>query len=99
MLYSFNPESDSLFLAAAKQKRSEAQTEIKPVMSLSQKRLNPFKKSVTKMESSRGLENLGTSFAQRQSNKNKHSTTPEQPPPQQTKVDNCLLCIHIDTVI
>lgn len=84
-------ESESLLLAAVKQKRSANRTEIKPVMSLSQKRLNPFKKSVTKAESGRGLENLGASFAQQLSNKNRHSSTPEQSSHQQTKVKQTTL--------
>lgn len=88
MLSSLNPESKSVLLAAAKQKKHEAQTEVKPLMSLSQKRLNPFKKSVAKVESSRGLANLDASFAQQKCNKSKHNSIPEQPPPQQTKVHN-----------
>lgn len=88
MLSSLNPESESLLLAAAIQKKREAQTEIKPLMSLSQKRLNPFKKSVAKVESSRGLTNLDASFAQQLTNKNKHISVQEQPPPQHTKVHN-----------
>jgi hypothetical protein len=79
-----------MLLAAAKQKRSVIRTEIKPVMSLSQKRLNPFKKSVTKAESGRGLENLDASFSLQLSNKNKHSSTPDQSPPQQIKVHGVL---------
>jgi hypothetical protein len=86
MLSSCNPESESLLLAATKQKGSVTQTEIKPIMSLSQKKLNPFKKLITKAESGRGLENLGASFVQQLSNKNKHSSTPEQSLPQQIKV-------------
>ncbi|PNF36311.1 hypothetical protein B7P43_G00541, partial [Cryptotermes secundus] len=78
-------ESENVFLAAAKQKRNATWTEIKPIMPLSQKRLNPFKKSVTKAESGRGLENLGASFAQHLSNKSKHTSTPEQSSPQQIK--------------
>jgi methylphosphotriester-DNA--protein-cysteine methyltransferase len=88
ILSSFNSESESLLLTAAKQKICEAETEIKPLTSLSQKRLNPFKKSVAKVEGSRGLANLDASFAQQKSNKNKHNSIPEQPPPQQTKVHN-----------
>lgn len=95
MLSSCHPESESVLLAAAKQKRNVTRTEIKPVMSLSQKRLNPFKKSLTKAESGRGLENLGASFAQHLSNKNKHISTPEQSSPQQIKVHNNLtLNVH-----
>lgn len=86
-----NADTESILLAAAKQKKSGAQTEIKPVVSLSQRRLNPFKKSVTKVESGRGLANLDASFAQQQSSKNRQESTPEQPPPpQQTKVSSNL---------
>jgi hypothetical protein len=96
MLSSCKSESESLLLAAAKQKRSVIRTEIKPVMSLSQKRLNPFKKSITKAESGRGLENLDASFAQHLSNKNRHSATPEQSSPQQIKVhDDLTQNVHI----
>jgi len=67
-------------------------------MSLSQKRLNPFKKSVTKVESGRGLANLDASFAQQQSIKNRQDSTPEQRPPQQTKVSSNLTpLIHPET--
>ena len=59
-------------------------------MSLSQRRLNPFKKSITKVESGRGLANLVTSFAQQQSIKNRQDSTLEQRPPQQTKVSSNL---------
>ncbi|XP_069678187.1 WD repeat and HMG-box DNA-binding protein 1 [Periplaneta americana] len=83
------------FLLAAKLKKSEANTsEIKPVMSLSQKRLNPFKKSGTKTETGRGLANLTASYQQQQSIKNnKHNSTPEQTPTsqQQTKVKQTTL--------
>lgn len=85
-----NADTDSIILAAAKQKKSRARTEIKPVMSLSQKRLNPFKKSITKVESGRGLANLDASFAQQQSSKNRQNSIQEQPPPQQTKVSSNL---------
>jgi len=59
-------------------------------MLLSQKRLNPFKKSITKVENGRGLANLDASFAQQQSIKNRRDSTPEQRPPQQTKVSSDL---------
>jgi hypothetical protein len=82
-------DTESVLLAAAKRKKIGAQTEIKPVMSLSQRRLNPFKRS-TKAESGRGLANLDASFAQQQSIKNRQDSTPEQRPPQQTKVSSNL---------
>jgi len=67
-------------------------------MSLSQKRLNPFKKSITKVESGRGLANLDASFAQQQSIKNRQDSTPEQRPPKQTKVSsNLTSLIHTET--
>lgn len=89
MFSSLNPESESLLLAATKQKKCEAQTEIKPLMSLGQKRLNPFKKSVARVESSRGLANLDALYAQQKSDKNKGNSILEQPPPpQKTKVHN-----------
>jgi len=67
-------------------------------MLLSQKRLNPFKKSITKVESGRGLANLDASFAQQQSIKNRQDSTPEQRPPQQTKVSSNLTpLIHTET--
>jgi len=40
------------------------------------------------MESGRGLANLDASFAQQQSIKNRQDSTPEQRPPQQTKVSS-----------
>jgi hypothetical protein len=91
-------DTESVLLAAAKRKKSGARTEIKPVMLLSQKRLNPFKKSVTKGESGRGLANLDASFAQQKSIKNRQDSTPEQRPPQQTKVSSNLTpLIHTET--
>ncbi|XP_021932631.1 WD repeat and HMG-box DNA-binding protein 1 isoform X1 [Zootermopsis nevadensis] len=85
-------ESESLLLAATKQKKCEAQTEIKPLMSLGQKRLNPFKKSVARVESSRGLANLDALYAQQKSDKNKCNSILEQPPPpQKTKIKQTTL--------
>ncbi|KAJ9590981.1 hypothetical protein L9F63_015987 [Diploptera punctata] len=66
-------------LAAAKKRRSESRVEIKPILS-SQRRLNPFKKSLSKLDTGRALENLSTSYAE-QSNKNKNSTTSSEPTP------------------
>jgi hypothetical protein len=67
-------------------------------MSLSQKRLNPFKKSISKVDSGRGLANLDASFAQQQSIKNRQDSTPEQRPTQQTKVSsNVTSLIHTET--
>ena len=50
------------------------------------------------MESGRGLANLDASFAQQQSTKNRQGSTPEQQPPQQTKVrSNLTPLIHTET--
>ena len=59
--------------------------ENKGALSTSQRRLNPFKKTVNKMENGRALENLNASYEQQQNNKNKN-VTPEQTPVIQSKV-------------
>ncbi|PSN43420.1 WD repeat and HMG-box DNA-binding protein 1 [Blattella germanica] len=65
-----HPEDRESLLLVAKQRQSESKMEMRPTLSLSQKRLNPFKKAAVKVEGS-ALENLSASYAQLQQSKNK----------------------------
>ncbi|XP_046990325.1 WD repeat and HMG-box DNA-binding protein 1 isoform X3 [Schistocerca americana] len=76
-------EHGNLLLAAKQRKNSVP--EIRPTLSLSQRKHNPFRKNVERQEIGKGLENMNNAFLEKQNSKNKQNSTETAQPTVKTK--------------
>ncbi|XP_049775288.1 WD repeat and HMG-box DNA-binding protein 1 isoform X1 [Schistocerca cancellata] len=77
------PEHGNLLLAAKQRKNSVP--EIRPTLSLSQRKHNPFRKNAERREIGKGLENMNNAFLEKQNSKNKQNSTETAQPTVKTK--------------